>query len=195
MTIESLLRKIQSEINKIWKLDPDKVDPITYKQYLDKARVMGYLCSVGGQLLEKHDLEKRLESSRRIRENRRIKAGRMKQIRMEKRLTIRRGSQSRNDSRTGRGDLRSLAWGMRLYSLQELTILKNKLKERHEQRMKRFEPVDIQSSSWNYGENPRYFTSLAIDGSSRSGITYWIIVGISEGDDEIDESTDQEDPE
>ena len=61
MPIESLLRKIQSEINKIWKLDPDKVDPITYKQYLDKARVMGYLCSVGGQLLEKHDLEKRLE--------------------------------------------------------------------------------------------------------------------------------------
>jgi transcription initiation factor IIE alpha subunit len=61
MTIESLLRKIQSEINKIWKLDPDKVDTITYKQYLDKARVMGYLCSVGGQLLEKHDLEKRLE--------------------------------------------------------------------------------------------------------------------------------------
>jgi len=61
MTIESLLRKIQSEINKVWKLDRDKVDPITYKQYLDKARVMGYLCSVGGQLLEKHDLEKRLE--------------------------------------------------------------------------------------------------------------------------------------
>lgn len=61
MTIESLIRKIQSEINKIWKLDPDKVDTITYKQYLDKARVMGYLCSVGGQLLEKHDLEKRLE--------------------------------------------------------------------------------------------------------------------------------------
>ncbi len=61
MTIDSLLRKIQSEINKIWKLDPDKVDAVTYKQYLDKARVMGYLCSVGGQLLEKHDLEKRLD--------------------------------------------------------------------------------------------------------------------------------------
>jgi hypothetical protein len=76
MTIESLIRKIQSEINKIWKLDPDKVDTITYKQYLDKARVMGYLCSVGSQLLEKHDLEKRLEKLEedlgRIEESRRV---------------------------------------------------------------------------------------------------------------------------
>jgi hypothetical protein len=74
------------------------------------------------------------------------------------------------------GEIYGLLHGeWRLYSLQELTNLKNKLKERHEQRMKRFEPVDIQVIV--------------------PGITYWIIVGISEGDDEIDESTDQEDPE
>jgi len=32
-----------------------------FKLYLEKARVMGYLASVASQLIEKHDLEKRLE--------------------------------------------------------------------------------------------------------------------------------------
>ena len=61
ITIGGLLKKIQAEIVAIQKLDPKTMEPQLFKCYMDKARVMGYLCATAGQLIEKHDLEKRLE--------------------------------------------------------------------------------------------------------------------------------------
>lgn len=62
ITIGGLLKKIQAEIVAIQKLDPQSMDPQLFRSYMDKARVMGYLCATAGQLIEKHDLEKRLEA-------------------------------------------------------------------------------------------------------------------------------------
>jgi hypothetical protein len=62
ITIGGLLKKIQAEIVAIQKLDPLSMDPQLFKCYMDKARVMGYLCATAGQLIEKHDLEMRLEA-------------------------------------------------------------------------------------------------------------------------------------
>ncbi len=62
ITIGGLLKKIQAEIVAIQKLDPLSMDPQLFKCYMDKARVMGYLCATAGQLIEMHDLEKRLEA-------------------------------------------------------------------------------------------------------------------------------------
>ena len=62
ITIGGLLKKIQAEITAIQKLDPKSMEPQLFKCYMDKARVMGYLCATAGQLIEKHDLEKRLEA-------------------------------------------------------------------------------------------------------------------------------------
>jgi len=61
ITIGGLLKKIQAEIVAIQKLDPNSMEPQLFKCYMDKARVMGYLCATAGQLIEKHDLEKRME--------------------------------------------------------------------------------------------------------------------------------------
>ena len=61
ITIGGLLKKIQAEIVAIQKLDPNSMEPKLFKCYMDKARVMGYLCATAGQLIEKHDLEKRME--------------------------------------------------------------------------------------------------------------------------------------
>lgn len=123
----------------------------------------------------------------------------MKQIRrMEKRLEqfVEISVPERFEKRGG--EIYGLLHGeWRLYSLQELTNLKNKLKARHEQRVKRFEPVDIQVVVPGImGEEPEILYNFGDRWVvEERGITYWIIVGISEGDDEIDESTDQEDPE
>ena len=62
ITIGGLLKKIQAEIVAIQRLDPQEMDPQLFKCYMDKARVLGYLCATAGQLIEKHDLEKRLEA-------------------------------------------------------------------------------------------------------------------------------------
>ena len=62
LTVKALLRKVQNEINFIRKLDPKTMDKTLYKLYLEKARVLGYLASVASQLIEKHDLEKRIEA-------------------------------------------------------------------------------------------------------------------------------------
>jgi len=61
LTVDTLLRRVQHEINFIRKLDPSEMNEKLFKLYLEKARVMGYLASVASQLIEKHDLEKRLE--------------------------------------------------------------------------------------------------------------------------------------
>jgi hypothetical protein len=53
-------------------LNPKEVDPKTFKLYLEKARVMGYLASVMSQIIEKHDLEKRIERLESILEERSV---------------------------------------------------------------------------------------------------------------------------
>jgi len=61
MSVDTLLRRLQHEINTIRKLKPEDMDQKIFKLYLEKARVMGYLASVMSQIIEKHELEKRLE--------------------------------------------------------------------------------------------------------------------------------------
>ena len=61
LTMRTLLRKIQREINTIQKLDTETHDSKEMKMLIDKARTLGYLISVASQILEKHELEKRIE--------------------------------------------------------------------------------------------------------------------------------------
>ena len=56
ISARSLIRKVQSEIVAVQKLEPR-----TFKEKIDKARTVGYLASVAGQLLEKHDYSEKLE--------------------------------------------------------------------------------------------------------------------------------------
>ena len=70
ISTETLLRRVQHELNVIRKLNPEEVDPKIFKLYLEKARVMGYLASVLSQIIEKHDLEKRIERLEAILEER-----------------------------------------------------------------------------------------------------------------------------
>ncbi len=70
MSMETLLRRVQHEINIIRKLDPNTMDHGIFKLYLEKARVMGYLASVISQIIEKHELEKRLEHLEQLIEDR-----------------------------------------------------------------------------------------------------------------------------
>lgn len=56
ITAATLIRKVQSEIVAVQKLEPR-----TFKEKIDKARTVGYLASVAGQLLEKHDYREKLE--------------------------------------------------------------------------------------------------------------------------------------
>jgi hypothetical protein len=72
ISTETLLRRVQHELNVIRKLNPKEVDPKTFKLYLEKARVMGYLASVMSQIIEKHDLEKRIEKLESILEERSV---------------------------------------------------------------------------------------------------------------------------
>ena len=51
ISTETLLRRVQHELNVIRKLNPKEADPKTFKLYLEKARVMGYLASVMSQIL------------------------------------------------------------------------------------------------------------------------------------------------
>jgi len=56
ISARTLIRKVQSEIVAVQKLEPR-----TFKEKIDKARTVGYLASVAGQLLEKHDYSEKLE--------------------------------------------------------------------------------------------------------------------------------------
>jgi len=56
ITARTLIRKVQSEIVAVQKLEPR-----TFKEKIDKARTVGYLASVAGQLLEKHEYNEKLE--------------------------------------------------------------------------------------------------------------------------------------
>jgi len=56
ITAKTLVRKVQTEINEVQRLEPR-----TFKEKIDKARTVGYLASVAGQLLEKHEYNEKLE--------------------------------------------------------------------------------------------------------------------------------------
>ena len=56
ITAKTLVRKVQAEINEVQRLEPR-----TFKEKIDKARTVGYLASVAGQLLEKHEYNEKLE--------------------------------------------------------------------------------------------------------------------------------------
>lgn len=70
ISTETLLRRVQHELSFIRKLNPNEVDEKIFKLYLEKARVMGYLASVISQILEKHELEKRIERLEQVIEER-----------------------------------------------------------------------------------------------------------------------------
>jgi len=61
ITIDSLMSKLQSEISRISKMKPEEIDPGLFKLSLDKARTIAYLSQVASSIIEKHELEKRLE--------------------------------------------------------------------------------------------------------------------------------------
>lgn len=63
ITAATLIRKVQSEIVAVQKLEPR-----TFKEKIDKARTVGYLASVAGQLLEKHEYNEKLEELLRLAE-------------------------------------------------------------------------------------------------------------------------------
>ena len=64
ISARTLIRKVQSEIVAVQKLEPR-----TFKEKIDKARTVGYLASVAGQLLEKHDYSEKLEELLRLAES------------------------------------------------------------------------------------------------------------------------------
>lgn len=53
---KTLLRRVMAEVNLLRKIDSD--DP---KIMCNRARTIGYLISTASQILEKHELEKRIE--------------------------------------------------------------------------------------------------------------------------------------
>jgi hypothetical protein len=53
---KTLLRRLMAEVNKVRKIESD--DP---KVICTRARTIGYLMSVASQVLEKHELEQRIE--------------------------------------------------------------------------------------------------------------------------------------
>ena len=61
MTINNLMSRLQSEINRISKMNPEEIDPGLFKLHLDKARTLAYLSQVASSIIEKHEYEKRLE--------------------------------------------------------------------------------------------------------------------------------------
>ncbi len=61
MTINALMRKLQSELNRISQMKPEEIEPALFKANLDKARTIAYLSQVTSSIIEKHELEKRLE--------------------------------------------------------------------------------------------------------------------------------------
>lgn len=61
MTINALMRKLQSELNRISQMKPEEIEPRLFKAILDKARTIAYLSQVSSSIIEKHELEKRLE--------------------------------------------------------------------------------------------------------------------------------------
>ncbi len=61
MTISSLLAKLQTQITEISRLKPEEIEPALFKATLDKARTLAYLSQVASSIIEKHELEKRLE--------------------------------------------------------------------------------------------------------------------------------------
>ena len=62
MTIDSIMNKLQGEITRIWKMKPEEMEARLYKAYLDKARTLAYLAQVAASIIEKHELEKRLDA-------------------------------------------------------------------------------------------------------------------------------------
>jgi len=61
LTVETLLRRIQSALNEIRRTDPATTDEKEFKRRIDRARTIAYLASVASQLIEKHELAKRLD--------------------------------------------------------------------------------------------------------------------------------------
>lgn len=61
MTINSLLAKLQTQITEISKLSPKEAEPDIYKRTLEKARGLAYLCQVASSIIEKHELEKKID--------------------------------------------------------------------------------------------------------------------------------------
>lgn len=53
---KTLLRRLMAEMNKVRKIESDNP-----KEVFSRARVIGYLTSVASQVLEKHELEQRIE--------------------------------------------------------------------------------------------------------------------------------------
>ncbi len=61
MTINSLLAKLQTQIAEISKLSPEEAEADVYKRTLEKARGLAYLCQVASSIIEKHELEKKVD--------------------------------------------------------------------------------------------------------------------------------------
>lgn len=61
MTIDSLLARLQTEITRIARLDPTEADPEVYRRTIEKARALAYLSQVASSIIEKHQLEKKVD--------------------------------------------------------------------------------------------------------------------------------------
>ena len=61
MTINSLLAKLQTQITEISRLKPEEANPEIYKRTLERARALAYVSQVASSIIEKHELEKRVD--------------------------------------------------------------------------------------------------------------------------------------
>lgn len=61
MTITSLLAKLQTQITEISKLNPKEANPEIYKRTLERARAVAYVSQVASSIIERHELEKKVD--------------------------------------------------------------------------------------------------------------------------------------
>lgn len=83
ISTNTLLRKITKQIKEVEALDPEEFDKDKYKMMIDKARIIGYLSSIASQIIDKYELENRLEIME-------VKMKEMEEIEAERRLNNRR---------------------------------------------------------------------------------------------------------
>ncbi len=62
MKTSTLIRKATVALRAIEKLDPVTADSEVFKREIEKARAIAYLVKTVSEIIEKHELEKRIEA-------------------------------------------------------------------------------------------------------------------------------------
>lgn len=62
MKTSTLVRKATAALHRVEKLDPVSTDSEVFKREIEKARAIAYLVKTVSEIIEKHELEKRIEA-------------------------------------------------------------------------------------------------------------------------------------